>query len=302
MKNILNFKTHGIIGTILFHIVIFMLLIFLALRIPVSAPGKEGMMVNFGFDNTGMGFDQQLEPAPAMTYQEPASVPEKIKEEEEEILTQDNEEAPAIEKKKEEPVKKEVPKVKPKPEPEPKKEVPKSEPVPVEPKPEPQPQVDQKSMYKGKSTTSTQGGQEGITGQPGDQGNPNGFAGVPNYTGKGGLGNEGDGTGVDGANGEGNGPGGTGSGISFNLGGRGSLKLPKPSYDSQQEGKVVVTIKVDRNGNVISALPGAKGTNVSDQTLWNLAKSAALQSKFAADPDAPDFQVGTITYSFIRQN
>lgn len=302
MKNILNFKTQGIIGTILFHIGILMLLIFLALQIPVSAPGKEGMMVNFGFDNTGMGFDQQMEPAPALAYQEPASVSEKTREEEEEILTQDNEDAPAIEKKKEEPVKKEVQKVKPKPEPEPVKEVTKSEPVTEEPKPEPQPQIDQKAMYKGKSTTSTQGGQEGITGQPGDQGSPNGFAGVPNYTGKGGLGDEGDGTGADGANGEGNGPGGNGSGISYNLGGRGSLKLPKPSYDSRQEGRVVVTIKVDRNGNVISATVSMKGTNVSDEKLWNQAISAAKQSTFAADPNAPEFQVGTITYNFIRQN
>jgi len=64
----------------------------------------------------------------------------------------------------------------------------------------------------------------------------------------------------------------------------------------------VVTIKVDRQGNVTSAVPGAKGTNVSDETLWNLAKNAALRSKFIADPNAPEFQVGTITYNFIRQN
>ena len=65
---------------------------------------------------------------------------------------------------------------------------------------------------------------------------------------------------------------------------------------------MVVTIKVDRKGNVISAVPGAKGTNVSDQSLWNLAKDAALRSRFSADPDAAEFQVGTITYNFIRQN
>jgi outer membrane biosynthesis protein TonB len=169
-----------------------------------------------------------------------------------------------------------------------------------EPEPEPQPQVNQKAMYKGKSTMTTQGGQEGITGEPGDQGKPNGTAGVPNYQGKGGTGDQGDGTGDAGTGGDGNGPG--GEGISYTLRERGSLKLHKPAYDSKEQGKVVVTIKVDRQGNVISAVAGAKGTNVSDQALWDLAKDAALRSKFVSDPNAPDFQVGTITYNFIRQN
>jgi TonB family protein len=190
---------------------------------------------------------------------------------EEEYLVQDIEEAPVIEKKKEEPKKKLPEPVKPKPEPV--KEV-------VEPQPEPQPQVNPKAMFKGSSTSTTQGGQEGITGQPGDQGNPNGKPGVENYEGTGGA----------------------GDGISFSLGGRGSLKLYKPSYDSKEQGKVVVTIKVDRQGNVTSAKPGAKGTNVSDQSLWNVAMDAALRSKFSPDPNAPDFQTGTITYNFIRQN
>ena len=52
-----------------------------------------------------------------------------------------------------------------------------------------------------------------------------------------------------------------------------------PPYDSKEQGKVVVTIKVDRNGKVTSAVAGAKGTNVSHQTLWQLAKDAALKSR-----------------------
>ena len=288
-------RLNGIIGTILFHIGVVVLLIFLALRTPLPLPGEEGVMVNFGFDQTGMGVDQQMEAAPAEIVQKPQTPPQENREEK--YLTQDVEEAPAIEKKKEEPKKKEPEKVKPKPEPEPVKEAIEPEP---EPKPEPEPQVNQKAMYKGKSTTSTQGGQEGITGQPGDQGSPTGAAGVNNYEGKGGLGNQGQGTGASGTGGDGNGLG--GEGISYSLGGRGSLVLHKPNYDSKEQGKVVVTIKVDRKGNVISAVPGAKGTNVSDQSLWNLAKDAALRSRFSADPDAAEFQVGTITYNFIRQN
>ena len=149
-----------------------------------------------------------------------------------------------------------------------------------EPEPEPQPVVNPRALYKGRSASSSQGGQEGLTGQPGDQGKPGGTPGAPGYEGT----------------------GGSGSGISFSLGGRGSVMLHKPAYDSKEQGKVVVTIKVDRQGNVTSAIAGDKGTNVSDQALWQLAKNAALRSKFAADPNAPDVQVGTITYNFIRQN
>jgi len=263
-------KLAGIIGTILFHIGVLALLIFLALRTPLPLPGEEGVMVNLGFDETGMGVDQQEQPAPAEAI--PPPQPQRQEPQEEKYITQDVEDAPAIEKKKEEPKKKEPEKVVPR-DPEPVKEV-------AEPEPEPQPQVNQRAIYKGKSTTSTQGGQEGITGESGDQGNPNGTPGVPNYEGNGGA----------------------GDGISYSLGGRGSLSLHKPLYESREQGKVVVTIKVDRQGNVISATAGAKGTNVSDQTLWNLAKDAALRSKFSPDPNAPDFQVGTITYNFIRQN
>jgi outer membrane biosynthesis protein TonB len=284
-------KVKGILGTILFHIGMLVILLFLALRTPLPLPGEEGVLVNLGFDETGMGIDQQEQPAPPEPL--PRQAPARQETQEEEYLVQDVEEAPAIKEKKVEAKKKEPEKVIPKREPEPVKEVIQPEPVP-EPKPQPNP----KAMYKGKSTATTQGGQEGQTGQPGDQGNPNGTPGAPNYKGTGG---EGAGTG----NGKGTGTGagdGAGNGISYNLGGRGSLMLHKPSYDSKEQGKVVVTIKVDRQGNVVSAVAGAKGTNVSDQTLWQLAKDAALRSRFIADPNAPDTQVGTITYNFIRQN
>jgi len=283
-------KVKGIIGTILFHIGLFILLLFLALRTPLPLPGEEGVFVNLGSDETGMGIDQQEQAALAEVVPQPT--PSRQEPEEEEYLVQDVEEAPAIKEKKVEEKKKEPEKIIPKKEsePEPVKEI-------VEPEPEVKPQPNPKAMYKGKSTTTTQGGQEGQTGQPGDQGQPDGTPGAPTYKGSG----AGAGTGNGAGTGTGSGDG-SGDGISYSLGGRGSLMLHKPSYDSKEQGKVVVTIKVDKKGNVTSAVAGAKGTNVSDQTLWQLAKDAALKSRFVADPDAPDTQVGTITYIFIRQN
>jgi outer membrane biosynthesis protein TonB len=284
-------KFKAIVGTIMYHIALLLLLLFLALRTPLPLPGEEGVYVNLGFSETGMDIDQQAEPAPAEKVITPPIPEPEVKEKE--YITQNIEEAPAIKEKKPEIVKKKEPeKVKPEPKPEPVKEVVK------EPEPEPEPKPNPKAMYKGSNNSSTKGGQEGQTGQPGDQGVANGTPNAPTYKGTPGAGN---GTGV--GAGTGTGPGdGSGDGISYSLGGRGSLSLHKPAYDSKEQGKVVVAIKVDRKGNVISAAPGAKGTNVSDQTLWQLAKSAALLSTFKEDPEALEPQVGTITYNFIRQN
>ena len=74
--------------------------------------------------------------------------------------------------------------------------------------------------------------------------------------------------------------------------------LPLPAYDVQKAGRVVVSIRVNQNGSVISAIPGAPGTNVNDRSLWESAKKAALGAKFNVSRSAPEAQEGTITYIF----
>lgn len=74
--------------------------------------------------------------------------------------------------------------------------------------------------------------------------------------------------------------------------------LPKPSYNSQAEGIVVVQVKVDQYGTVTEAIPGAEGTTTKDKTLWNASRSAALKAHFNQSPNAPALQTGTITYVF----
>lgn len=200
---------------------------------------------------------------------------------EEKIISQDNEEAPAIQK----PEKKEEAKLDD-------KEI-KSEPVKeiieetveeeiVEKVEEviPEPTVDPNAMYKGKSNSSSKGESEGKTYKAGDQGNINGTENSDNPDGK----------------------GGTGSGISFSLSGRSAKHLPKPEYKSKDQGKIVVTIWVNKYGKVVKAVAGAKGTNISDLGLQNLARNAALRAKFSSDPNAAETQKGTITYNFIRLN
>ena len=74
--------------------------------------------------------------------------------------------------------------------------------------------------------------------------------------------------------------------------------LPRPSYPVQASGKVVVAIWVDNYGTVQKAVAGVEGTTVSDKTLWQAARKAALGAHFNMSADAPAMQEGTITYIF----
>ena len=74
--------------------------------------------------------------------------------------------------------------------------------------------------------------------------------------------------------------------------------IPSPAYTTQTEGIVVVQVKVNQYGNVTEAVPGAEGTTVTDKTLWNAARNAAMKTTFNMDANAPAVQTGTIKYIF----
>ena len=87
---------------------------------------------------------------------------------------------------------------------------------------------------------------------------------------------------------------GSSGGHNWSLSGR-DLKgtLPQPSNAFNQEGKVVVQIRVNAAGNVVEAT--IKGGNVSDKQTQQIALDAAKKAKFTeGDHD----QIGTITYIF----
>ena len=74
--------------------------------------------------------------------------------------------------------------------------------------------------------------------------------------------------------------------------------IPRPTYNVQESGIVVVNIWVDNYGNVVRAVPGGDGTTVLDKTLSAAARKAALETHFNMSADAPAMQEGTITYYF----
>lgn len=118
-------------------------------------------------------------------------------------------------------------------------------------------------------------------------------------------GNQGAQWGTPGSNGTGTGPSGNGpgggDGMSYDLKGRTWRQKPLVFDNTQKTGRVVVGIKVDKNGNVIYAKYQQKGSNTTDQYLINLAEQSALKSKFSADLGADEEQFGTITFKFSVQ-
>ncbi|MCQ2192126.1 MAG: cell envelope integrity protein TolA [Paludibacteraceae bacterium] len=108
--------------------------------------------------------------------------------------------------------------------------------------------------------------------KPGNQGDPNGSAGG----GKGGSGNR------------------------WDLAGRQIVgTLPRPSYTANEQGYVVVNITVDSEGNVIGAEVG-KCVGITASSLRNAALQAAKKAKFSKHEGRIN-QKGTITYNFKLQ-
>jgi TonB family protein len=293
MKKLTKDQQKGLAGTIIFHVILLVLLLFLALRTPLPLPGEEGVEVNLGYDETGYGKVQKDNPPPKATpppkpkaKPAPPPKPEPVAKQQEENLTQETEEAPVLEKKAEK--KKPEKKVKKEPEKKQPEEQVKPGQKPVDEKPEPEkkveekpkekpkPQVNKRALFKG-SSKNKNGQSQGVTKGGGDQGKPHGYKDSDRYDGQGGEGN----------------------GIAFSLGGRGSKYLEKPGAKFNETGTVVVSIWVDPNGKVIRARVNPKGTTVLDSDLRNIAVQAALNSTFAEDPTAPAQQRGTITYEFV---
>jgi len=320
---------NGIIGTIIFHVIVLLLLIFLGFFTPLPLPGEEGILVNFGTSDNGFG---DIEPSPAESEAAPA---EPVKEEEKEVtppppavtnppkpqpkpvaakeeaMTQDYEKTAALDaaekKRVEEKKRKDLLEEERREQAEAdrikaaeaekirKAEADKIAKAEAERKAKEEQQrkiseINSRTQGAFASTGNGAGGKG--TGDGKSQGvtYPGGNQGVP--TGDPNSNNYGDG---------GSGNGSKGTGPSFSLSGRTASSLPKPKYPGNDEGVVVVKITVDKNGNVTAAEPGVRGTTIMEQQFWAEAKQAALKAKFntVTDNSAAAFQQGTITYRFV---
>ena len=246
----------GLTASVVFHLLLLILFAFFGLSYMEPPPEEEGITINFGTDDFGKVSEndnppsESAEESPSEAVAETPTPTESVQED---LITQDQEDAPSIDQEKK-----------------------KSQEVPVE---EEKPQIDPKlnqALDKWKKNKEEAGGGDGNTEQAGDQGDLKGDPDSKNYQG-----------------------GGLGNGTSFTLSGRNLISSPKITDQSQEEGRVVVEIIVDRYGNVIRAKAGARGSTTTSSTLYKKAKEAAMKTKFDANPNVAEEQKGTMTFIFI---
>jgi hypothetical protein len=250
-------------------------------------PIEEGIEVNLGNSDKGLGNDQPFLPGkPAPSNQQAYTPPKPVvaeKNDVKDVETDDKDpDAPSI-------IKPNV--TKPTATKVPEKEVVKntpvknSEPVSTPTPPAPKP----KAVFKGVNGSGTggneadsykKGGNEGIAGGTGDQGRPGGNPDSKNYEGAGGRGS-------------------SGVSISRGLQGRRITGLPSFEDDFNENAKIAVDIRVDGSGRVISATYQPRGSTTSNASLTAIAKRKALQVKFNGGAEE---SVGTLIFNFKLKN
>lgn len=284
-------KIAGWVGTFVLHAVLLILLLLIAISKP-EAQEEGGVPVMLGNMEMAQGnadpytlTDVDILDEPQLPTEVSAPKPVPTPPVESEMITQEDEPTIAVPKK-------ETPKPTPKKEVV-KKETPKKEPVKPKEKTEAEKRAEAERLAAEKKAAEeraaaeaaakriagafgkgTQMGSKGTseTGE-GLQGSPTGNAAEGQSTGVGGYG-------------------------TFDLNGRslGPGGLPRPVYNVQEEGRVVVTITVNPAGQVIHTSIN-KRTNTANAALRKAAEDAARKARFNAVGGVNN-QTGTITYYF----
>lgn len=246
-----------IITTIIF-VILFVLFFYLGLT-SLDPPPENGIAINFGTTETGMGDIQPTEPiqlAPQPITAKQATTAN------DDVLAQDIEEAVVMQKaKKIEPTKEVV------------KEEVNEKPIEA-PKPSKSTTDALSSLINGPKSDGKATGGQGNDNQPGDKGSLSGNPYANSYYGSG-----------------------SGSGSGWGLNGRTISSRGKVIQNCNEYGTVVVQITVNRNGNVIAA-KYTKGTTNTNPCLIEPALATARKYKWEPDSKAPELQIGFITVNF----
>ena len=284
-------KITGLVGTLVLHVILLVLLLLIVISKP-KAQEEGGVPVMLGNMEMAQGNADPYTLTDVDILDEPqlpteVSVPEPVPTPlvESEMITQEDEPTVAVPKKK-------TPKPAPKKEVV-KKEKPKKEPVKPKEKTEAEKRAEAERLAAEKKAAEERAAAEAaakrIAGAFG-KGTQMGSKG----TGTSGEGIQGSPTG-NAAEGQSTGVGGYGT---FDLNGRslGPGGLPRPIYNVQEEGRVVVTITVNPAGQVIHTSIN-KRTNTANAALRKAAEDAARKARFNSVSGVNN-QTGTITYYF----
>ncbi len=265
-------RVKAIISTSVLHILLFALCYFfyIKVQIPIEEIETGGVVINYGTSETGMGNDYTSMDEPAIgenISSEPVVDPNRPNSPVESSTTADKD---VLTQNTED-----APTVNDK-NPSTSNNSNTSTTTTTEPA---KPSVDQRAIFKGKKNNGTGGG-DGTGTTPGNQGATDGDPNSKSYEGGGGTG---------------------GNGVSLNLSGRKFISLPRIQDDGQTSGKVSVEITVDKNGTIVTAKAGARGTTISNASLWNKCEKAVLGAKLNAIANGPEIQAGSVIFTFILE-
>ncbi|WP_445957346.1 energy transducer TonB [Yeosuana sp.] len=258
--------------------IILILLLFIVGAPYMDPPIEYGVAVNFGTTDFGKGEVQPLKPIKSEPLEinkppqvEPTKVePVKSAEAKEKVLTEDNSEEIAIKKQKEAESKaKAIADAKVKAE---------ADRIAKEKREQEEKKKKLDALIGGVSKSDGSAtGSEGNDNKVGDKGQLNGDPYAPSYFGGAGPGK---------------------GGVGYGLGGRGTPSKLIYKQDCNEAGTVVVRIEVNKQGQVIKAEPGIRGTTNTNPCLLEPAKKIALSHKWPADSKAPERQIGFVSINF----
>ncbi|MBD3590685.1 cell envelope integrity protein TolA [Bacteroides sp. GM023] len=277
----------GALGALLVHVAVIALLILVSFTVPQPDEDAGGVPVMMGNVESARGFDDPSLVDVDVLDEDAAAPAETVPElpSEQDLLTQTEEETVTLKPKTEEP-KKET--VKPKEVTKPKEPVKKPEKTEAEKAAEAKRLAEEKAERERKA--AEEAARKRVSGAFGKGAQMEGNKGT-----------SASGTGTEGSK-EGNSSTGAKTGTggygTFDLGGRslGTGSLPKPAYNVQEEGRVVVNITVNPAGQVISTGINPQ-TNTVSSALRKAAEDAAKKARFNTVEGVTN-QTGTITYYF----
>ena len=269
-----NLKATGY--TAVFCTLLLIVLLYVSWTLPVEAPpvAEEGIEVNLGNSDKGLGTNQPYLPGqPSAEDKEKYTPPKQAvveKQPVKDVETDDNNKEAV-------PVVKKAVVTKPNATKLPDKDItkkvtrPVKQPETLPEKPAPKP----KAVFHGVNGTGTggngaddfkPGGNQGVAGGHGDQGAPGGDPNSNNYTG-----------------------GGHGNGGLVAMGGlrgRKIISMPNFTDDFNQNGVVMLNVHVDEGGNVVSAEYRLQGSTITSRSEIDIAIRKMKQVKFAAGSES----------------
>ncbi|QNL52134.1 energy transducer TonB [Olivibacter sp. SDN3] len=250
----------GIFGAFL------ILCFFWMLNNPAPEFGMGGLIVNYGTDDEGMGDDYMSLEEPSVNPNANKTLPDKVvpNEEPTPVVSQQTNDKTVVTQDVED-----APEVVTKENVKPSSTTPTVTPE----KKESKPTVNPNALYTGKKKDGSGIG-DGTGTTAGNQGSLQGNNMAANY-----------------------GEGGSGNGL-VGLPNRSFAVRPEIEDKGQLAGRVAVEITVDRNGNVTRARAGAKGTTLSDATLWEKCETAVRNARLNATDGGPDLQSGIVVFNF----